>query len=635
MKRFHKQITFAFSLGLLVLGLGFSLGAQNLAQYADKPLVLNVVETSDLHGALFPYDFKTDKPKDTSLSNVVTLVKELRAAKGEQLLLLDGGDNLQGQPLIYYYNFVATKSPSILSQTFNALGYDAIGLGNHDVETGHEVYDKVNKELKAGPEKDGFISANLVNEKDGKPYFTPYRIVNKGGVKIAILGLTEPAFVKNFPKILYSGIKVVDMVESAKYWVPIIQSKEKPDLLIGLFHAGVDYSYGGQKADTPSNENAAQLVPMAVPGFDAVFVGHDHVGWDGQGYDPATKAKIDVKDPTGKVVPIYGALNEARKIAVVKMTLTYNKSTKKLDVVQTGELRDMSKTVPDAAFVKQFDKQIAEAKAWVSKPIGKMEGSISSRDSMFGDSAFVDLIHQLQLDMTKDPTFGLKPAQISFCAPLSANAVVPSSADGTIYVRDMFSLYVYENWMYTMDLSGQQVKDFLEVSYDGWFNQMKDASDHLIAFATDATGAIAFDTRTNMPKSKTPSYNYDSAAGIVYDVDVSKPMGSRIIIKSMADGSAFDLAKTYSVAINSYRAMGGGGMLEKGAKISAADLLSMKYVSSATTKDLRFYLTQFIEKQTSALAPQAMGNWQVLPADWAAAGKALDYPLLYPAPVAK
>ncbi len=616
---------------LAALSLAGAVSAESLSQYADKPLVLTIVETSDLHGDLFPYDFKTDKAKDTSLSNVVTLVNGLRAKKDSQVLLLDCGDNLQGQPLIYYYNFVATKEANVFSQAMNKLSYDAIGLGNHDVETGHDVYDKVNAELKKGPTKAGFLSANLVSEKTGKPYFTPYTIVMKGGVKIAILGLTEPAFVKNFPKILYSGIVVEDMAESAKKWIPVIQAKEKPDLIIGLFHAGVDYTYGGYKIDSPFNENSAQLIAQGIPGFDAVFVGHDHQGWDGMGWDPATKTKIEVKDANGKAVPIYGALNEARKIPVVTMTLTYNKTTKKLDVAQSAVLQDMTAFAPDAAFVASFDKQIAAAKAWVSKPIGKMEGSINSRDSMFGDSSFVDLIHNLQLELTKDPSFGLKSAQISFCAPLSGNAVVPSSSDGTIYVRDMFSLYVYENWMYTMDLTGQQVKDFLEVSYDGWFAQMASKEDHLIAFAKGADGALVLDARTNMPKTKTASYNYDSAAGIIYTVDVSKPAGSRISVASMADGSAFDLARTYSVAINSYRAMGGGGMLEKGAKIPAADLLSMKYVTSATTKDLRFYLTEYIEKQKTSLSPKPLGNWSVLPADWAEAGRALDYPLLYPA----
>ena len=599
-------------------------------KYAEKPLVIKVVETSDLHGALFPYDFKTDKIKETSLANVATLVKELRGEKSQEVLLLDCGDNLQGQPLIYYYNFVATKEQNILSKTFNTLAYDAVALGNHDVETGHEVYDKVNAELKAGPSRAGFLSANLVDEKTGEPYFAPYTIVRKGGVKIAILGMTEPAFVKNFPSILYSGIKVLDMVETAKKWMPIIQQKEKPDVVIGLFHAGVDYTYGGYKKDSVNNENPAQLIAEQVSGFDAIYVGHDHQGWDGKGYDPATKGKVDVMNPEGKIVPIYGALNDGRKIPVVTMTLTWNKKTKDFEITQEGELVDMAKYAPDETWVALFAKEIEAAKAWVSKPIGKMNGSINSRESLFGDSAFVDLIHNLQLELTKDPAFGLKPAQISFCAPLSANATIPSSADGTIYVRDMFSLYVYENWMYTMDLTGAQVKDFLEASYDGWMNQMQSADDNLIAFSKTPDGKLVFDARTNMPKTKVASYNYDSAAGIVYDVDVSKPAGSRITVKSMADGAAFNPAKTYSVAINSYRAMGGGGLLEKGAKIPVADLLSMKYVTSATTKDLRFYLTEYIEKQTGALDPKPLGNWKVIPEDWAAAGKARDYQLLYP-----
>jgi 2',3'-cyclic-nucleotide 2'-phosphodiesterase/3'-nucleotidase len=522
---------------------------------------------------------------------------------------------------------VNTKAPSVFSQAFNTLGYDVVGVGNHDVETGHEVYDKVAKELKTG-----FVSANLVRETDGKPYFAPYRIVKKGRVKIAVLGLTEPAFVKNFPKALYSGIQVEDMIACAKKWVPIIQAKEKPDVLLGLFHAGLDYTAGGQKAETPHNENSAQLVVQNVPGFDAVFVGHDHAGWDGQGYDPITKGKTDVKDPSGRVVPMFGAMNDARKIPVVTLTIGYDHATRTLEKKIQGELVDMANVAPDEAFVKALASQTQEAKSWVSKPIGKMTGSINSRDSMFGDSAFVDLIHSLQLELTKDPAFGLKPAQISFCAPLSASAVLPSSADGTIYVRDMFSLYVYENWMYTMTLTGQQVKDFLEVSYGGWFNEMKAKEDHLIAFVTNPDGTLIPDPRTGMPRTKVASYNYDSAAGIVYDVDVSQPAGKRVVVKTMADGTPFSLETTYTVALNSYRAMGGGGMLEKGAKIPAADLISMKYVTSATTKDLRFYLTQYIEKKNMApLTPVALGNWKVLPADWATAGTALDYPLLYPA----
>lgn len=597
------------------------------ASYRGKPVSITILETSDLHGALIPYDFRTDKPKPTSLANVATLINQTRADKSKELLLLDAGDNLQGQPVVYYYNFINAKAPHVVAEAFNYLKYDAVGVGNHDVETGHEVYDKVAKELKGG-----FVSANLVRDSDGQPYFAPYKVFKKKGVKIAVLGLTTPGFVKNFPQILYSGIRVEDMIECARKWVPVIQAKEKPDVLLGLFHAGLDYTAGGAKADTPRNENSAQLVVQNVPGFDAVFMGHDHLGWDGPGYDPATKGKMAVKDPAGTVVPFFGAMNDARKIPVVTLSVRFDRDVRKLEKVFQAELVDLSKVAPDEAFVQNFSRQMAEAKAWVSKPIGKMTGTIRSSDSMFGDSAFVDLIHNLQLDLTKDPAYGLKPAQISFCAPLSPNAVLPSSADGTIFVRDMFSLYVYENWLYTMSLTGQQVKDFLEVSYDGWFAQMKAKDDHLIAFVMNPDGSLILDNRTNMPRTKVPSYNYDSAAGIVYDVDVSQPFGSRVLIRTMADGSPFALDRTYTVVLNSYRAMGGGGMLEKGAKIPAADLISMKHVTSATTKDLRLYLTQYIERRNmTPLAPKPLGNWTVLPAEWSAAGRAKDEPLLYPA----
>jgi 2',3'-cyclic-nucleotide 2'-phosphodiesterase / 3'-nucleotidase len=600
--------------------------SQSVKRYIKKPFVMTIIETSDLHGALYPYDFKTDKPKATSLANVVTVINQSRIEKGKEVLLLDGGDNLQGQPVIYYYNFVNTQTPSVFSQMFNHLKYDVVGVGNHDMETGHDVYDKVAKELKGG-----FVSANLVKESDGQPYFSPYKIIKKGGVRIAVLGLTEPAFVKNFPKILYSGIRVEDMIECAKKWVPIIQAREKPDVLLGLFHSGLDFTQGGQKAESPFNENASQLVVQKVPGFDAVFVGHDHLGWDGQGYDPGTKGRMDVKAPDGKVVPIYGAQNDAREIPIVTLTARYDRQTKTFEKTFQGQLADMSKVEADPTFVQTFQPQMQEAKAWVSKPIGKMAGTINSRESMFGDSAFVDLIHKLQLDLTADSSYGLKPAQISFCAPLSPNAVLPSSSDGTIYVRDMFSLYVYENWLYTMTLTGQQVKDFLEVSYDGWFNEMKSKDDHLIAFVTNADGSLIVDSRTNMPRTKVPSYNYDSAAGIIYTVDVSQPFGKRIAIQSLSDGNSFDLGTNYTIVMNSYRAMGGGGMLEKGAKIPAMDLISMKYVSSATTKDLRYYLTQYIEKRGMApLKPEALGNWKVLPGDWVASGINKDLPLLYP-----
>ena len=590
---------------------------------AQKSVTLTFIETSDIHGAIYPYDFVNAKPMATSLAQVASLIADERAAN-PNVVLLENGDSLQGQPTVYYYNFEKTGVPHIWSQAVNYLKYDALGVGNHDIEAGHNVYDKLYQEVEAP-----VLCANAV-KPDGTPYFTPYTVVQKAGVKIAILGMITPKVPDWLPPQFWTGMEFEDMVESAQKWIPVIQQKEKPDVIVGLFHAGVDYTYGNVTANTKFNENAAQLVAERVPGFDMVFVGHDHSGWDGQGWDPVAKKKIDVKDPNGKIVPIYGALNSARKIPVVNLMLDWNEKTGSWSKRVRGGLIDMTQYKADPAFNAQFQAGFDDIKKWVDRPIGKMDGVISTRESMFGDSAFVDLIHRIQLDLSKDPAVGLVPADISFVAPLSGDAKIPTSVDGTLYVRDMFNLYVYENFLYTMTMTGKQVQDFLEYSYKFWFDTMPNEGNHLINFQKDKEGKLVFDNRTNMPLTATRSYNYDSAAGIDYSVDVSKPAGSRVTITAMSDGRAFNPDATYVVAINSYRGSGGGGHLTAGAGIDANLVRTMKLVNGATTKDLRYFLLKWFEAQKGTVTVAPIGNWSVIPENLAAIGAATDYPLLYP-----
>jgi 2',3'-cyclic-nucleotide 2'-phosphodiesterase / 3'-nucleotidase len=612
-------------LATMAIVLSIASCAHPFDKFADTPLRITFMETSDIHGAIFPYDFITGKALDTSMAQVATLVAQKRAA-GEEVVLMDNGDALQGQPTVYYYNFLKTDVPHIWGEVLNYLKYDVAAMGNHDVEAGHPVYDKLAKEVKAP-----MICANIVKEGSDEPYFPPYAIVTRQGIKIAILGLTEPKITEQLPNAFWSGMKVLDMVETAKKWVPIIQEKEKPDLLVGLFHAGVDYTYAAQNADTPSNENASQLVIERVAGFDLVFVGHDHAGWDGKGYDPVKKTKnVDVKDPSGKVVPIYGPLAGAANIAVVDVSLTWDKASKSWYSSIHGALVPLKGVAVEPAFAAKFEPAKADLMAWVERPIGKMTGKITSDEALFGDSAFVDLIHRIQLELCADPSMGLKPAQISFAAPLSSTAYLPTTPDGTIKVRDMFSLYKYENFMYTMNLTGEQVKKFMEFSYGNQFATMAGPADHLVSFMFDKDGKMVFNARYNSYDTTTAAYNYDSVAGIKYIVDVSKPTGSRVTIESMANGTPFDMAKTYSVAINSYRGSGGGGHLTKGVGLPAADLQKLKLVTSSTTKDLRFYMLKWFEKQSGTISVPCDNNWKVIPEDWAAAGKATDYPLLFP-----
>lgn len=566
-----------------------------------KTVTLKFIETTDVHGSFFPYDFINDKQVETSLAQVYTYVKEQRANAAQQVILLDDGDILQGQPTVYYSNFEKTNVKHICAEVMNYMKYDAGVLGNHDLEAGHDVYDKLVKEL-AFP----WLAANVLKKADGTPYFAPYTLIEKDGVKIAVLGLITPAIPTWLPEKLWDGMAFQDMIEAAQKWVPIIQEKEKPDVLVGLFHAGGDFEYGGAKADTPNNENASKLVAEKVPGFDVVFVGHDHKGWNEM-----------IKDSAGSDVLFVGGLDASRTAAVATLTLTYDDAAKAWKKEKQGEIVDIKTYQPDQEFLTQFKPFEEEVKAYVSKPIGKFTATVTTRDSMFGDSPFVDLIHKIQLELTE--------SDISFAAPLSLDRTIK---EGEIYVRDMFKLYQYENLLYTMKLTGKEVKDFMEYSYGLWFNQMKDADDHLIAFKKDDKGELVWTERTKAYETVTRYYNYDSTAGIIYTVDVSKPVGERITIKSMADGTPFDLAKEYKVAINSYRGNGGGGHLTKGAGIPQNEIVNR--MLSSTIKDLRYFLMKWIEKQQT-VTPTALGNWDVTPKDWWEKGKALDYKFLYEA----
>jgi len=562
-----------------------------------QTIKLKLIETSDVHGALFPWDFINNKPTSASLAQVYTYVKELRVDKNQSVILLDNGDILQGQPLVYYSNFEKTEAEHICAQVMNYMNYDAATIGNHDIEAGHPVYDKIKKEFKFP-----WMAANAMDTKTDQPYFKPYTILNRDGIKIAILGLITPGIPMWLPEKIWSGIDFQDMILSAKKWVKIINETEHPDLLVGLFHAGVEANYNGQTADMPRNENAAQLVAEQVPGFDVVFVGHDHKSWN-----------KSVKNIDGKNVLILGALNAARTATEATVILNKNKKTGEWEKEITGNVIQIKDYKPDEAFMNKFSSDIEEVKAYVAKPIGTFTETISTRESIFGDSPFVDLIQHIQLDLTQ--------ADISFAAPLSFNAEIKK---GEVYVRDMFNLYKFENLLYTIKMSGQEIKDYLEYSYGQWFNQMENSDDHLLLFKKDNNGNIVVSHEN--PQLAANYYNYSSAAGINYTVDLTKPAGEKIVITSMADGKPFDLKKNYTVALNSYRGNGGGGHLTMGAKIPANEITSR--IINSTPKDLRYYLMKWIEKE-KIVSPKTLGNWSVIPNDWWLKGKDKDMKLLF------
>jgi 2',3'-cyclic-nucleotide 2'-phosphodiesterase/3'-nucleotidase len=395
------------------------------------------------------------------------------------------------------------------------------------------------------------------------------------------------------------------MVETAEKWISIIREKEKPDLIVGLFHAGVDYTYNNEKVDTYKNENASQLVAEQVPGFDVVFIGHDHAGWN-----------LKIENTGGDSVLILGPLARAKTVVVANIQMEFDSVAVKWNKKNlSGEIVEIKNYRPDDHFMSKFLLNLNVVKNYVQKPLGQITQSISSKESLFGPSQFVDLIQTAQLELTG--------ADVSFAAPLSFNASIDS---GWIRVKDMFKLYHYENFLYTIELSGKEIKDYLEYSFGNWFNKMRDENDHLLKFKYDKDGAIRYSERYSAPEIEERYYNYSSAAGIYYTVDVSKPLGDKVTITTLANGTPFDLSKTYTVAVNSYRGSGGGGHLTRGAGIPQKEL--SKRVLTSTEKDLRYYLMKWIEEK-QIINPKIISTWRVVPTNWWELGREKDYKLLF------
>ena len=447
----------------------------------EKVVKLKIVQTSDVHGNYYPYNFITRQEWKGSLARIYSFVQKERREYKENLILLDNGDILQGQPTAYYYNYIDTVSPHLCAEMMNYMKYDAGNMGNHDVETGRSVFDRW-----IGTCDFPILGANIIDTSTGETYLPPYKVLRRDGVKIVILGMITPAIPAWLSENLWKGLHFDDMEETARKWMKIIREKENPDLVIGLFHAGQE----AFKMSGKYNENASLNVAKNVPGFDMVLMGHDH----------ARECK-KVVNIVGDSVLIIDPASNGVVLSNVDVTLKL-KDGKLVDKDIRGRLTETKDYGVSKDFMKHFASQYETVKRFVSKKIGTFTESISTHPSFFGPSAFIDLIHTLQLDITG--------ADVSFAAPLSFDAEIK---EGDVSVSDMFNLYKYENMLYVMTLSGKEIKDFLEMSYYMWTNRMKSPDDHLLWFKEKRREGAE-----DRASFQNYSFNFDSASGIIYTV---------------------------------------------------------------------------------------------------------------------
>ena len=554
------------------------------AQQTSKTVTLKVIETSDVHGHFFPWDFMENHPIEGTLTRANTYINKERQKYGKNLLLIDNGDILQGQPCIYWSNYVMPENENLAAQVVNYMKYDAETVGNHDIEPGHKVYDKWIREVRCP-----ILGANIVKEEyknsEANPShiytgIQPYSTHYIDGVKICIIGMLTPAIPNWLNKSIWKGLEFEEMTSCAKKWIKYIKDVERPDLIFGLFHSGLN---GGIKT-ADYEEDATEAVAKEVPGFDVIFFGHDHqvhndfvVNKEGQ--------RVLCIDPSCYV----------KNVAEAEISLTYEKGklTKK---EINGNIINVTNEAIDQQMLDHFQPQIDEVMSYVNRKIGRFERPIYSREGFFGNSAFTDLIHNLQLQISK--------ADISFNAPLAFDNVIKA---GDVTQADMFKLYRFENLMFVLRMTGEEIRKHLEFSYDMWTNTMTSPDDHALRLNDNAKED---QQRTGFQYY---TFNFDSAAGIDYEVDLTKPDGQKVRIIQISNGEPFDEHKWYKVVMNSYRANGGGELLTRGAGIPQDSLENR--VIWHTDMDQRHYLTEEIQRQ-GTINPQPNKNWRFVPEAW-------------------
>ena len=549
------------------------LTAVSCAGPKDGTYRLQLFTTNDVHGRFFDSLYVGGNTKESLLA-VARYVDSVRTAEGpENVLLVDAGDCLQGDNAAYYFNYVDTVTPHLYARITDYMGYDAVAVGNHDIETGHPVYDRVAKQMRAP-----FLAANALRTDNGEPYFPEYTTVNKSGLKVAILGYTNPNIKNWLAESLWSGMEFKSLIPVVQEGVDKVIEKEHPHVVIVAVHSGTGAGDGSVL------ESQGLDLYKSLKGVDFLVCSHDH--------RPFIASKDDLC--------LINSGSHCRNIGhgTVEVEIKDGQVvSKKL----SADLIKVNKKLVDAEMREHFRKDYEAVKAFTLKPVGKLERDMYTRESYAGMCDYMNLLHTLSLSCS--------PAQISFSAPLTFNGKVKA---GQLVYNDLFTIYPYENQLYVVSMSGREIKDYLEYSYDAWINTVSGRkSDNLLKIRNAA------DPRTGQKRWSfvERSYNFDSAAGINYTVDIRKPYGSRIEIESLADGTKFDMDARYNVAMTSYRASGGGGIMREGAKVDT-DRIDERVV--ARYPEIREILYEYLSEHGTISPeetgnPSVIGSWKFIP----------------------
>ncbi|MEO8585805.1 MAG: bifunctional UDP-sugar hydrolase/5'-nucleotidase [Acidobacteriota bacterium] len=525
-------------------------------------VVVTILQTTDLHGHLLPWDYQRAQPADEGLARVASRVAAIRKETAN-VLLLDAGDTIQGTPIEFLHAKDPSRGADPMAEAMSAMRYDAMSVGNHEFNFGLAVLRKAQKESSFP-----WLSANTRNVSDGSAAFPEYLVKTVAGIRIGILGLTTPNIPNWEPARNRPGLRWEDPVDAASRLVPILRGKEKCDFVVALIHSGPELDLKTGQPDGTEDENRVVALSK-VAGIDLLLTGHTHRRI------PLTRINGVAMIQPGRWGDVLARVNVTFETAGGKVTAS--------DL--SAELLPSDASVAtDAAIAAIAAPHDAAARVYMDTVVATAEEDFPGARARLEDTALLDFVNDTMLSATG--------------ADLAMTSLLPGRFEGfrkgPIKVRNVYTLYPYENQLVEIEVDGATLKACLE-------------------HAAEFYGSAAWeDGRLVLkPKEGMIPYNFDVVQGASYRIDPTAPVGARV--KELAHrGRPVQASDRFTLAVNAYRAQGSGGYKAlKGAK-----------VVKEFPDEIRELLIDRLKK-LGTVRPVTDHNWVVAPdAAWAPVGPA-------------